>query len=464
MPKIRIGLSTDFNLTGEQVGIGTTNPTARLEVAGQILADNTAGSGGISTFKEYQGFYQTQSSISNKVTIDATTAGNLNSLSGEIRIDGDVTIASDTSVTSGKIDSLTATGKFAVPYGGIGSRENTPEPGTIRFNQDVGTLEFFDGNIWKTVNSQSSGGSSGRVVFCGGLIHPVAPTLTKRMDYINLNTFGNSISFGELKDLTARRQTGGCSSSTRGLFMGGQGPGSNTNEIVYITIPTTGNAVDFGNLLAARQTCQTLSSSTRGISYGAGEPAVNVIEYVEIPTTGDSIDFGDADKLRRDGFALASPTRGVSGGGTGGTNAESLIEYITIASKGNGTEFGNLSYTGRGHRAFSNSVRGIVNGGYAIASPYVRSPGLQYITIATTGNAVDFGNLTIPMGGGSSSGTQSNHIRGVFAGASTPSNVNNIEYVTIASSGNGFDFGDLSSDSWNQTGACSNSHGGLGGF
>ena len=141
-----------------------------------------------------------------------------------------------------------------------------------------------------------------------------------------------------------------------------------------------------------------------------------------------------------------------------------MIEYITIASKGNGTEFGNLSYTGRGHRAFSNSVRGIINGGYAIASPYVRSPGLQYITIATTGNAVDFGNLTIPMGGGSSSGTQSNHIRGVFAGASTPSNVNNIEYVTIASSGNGFDFGDLSSDSWNQTGACSNSHGGLGGF
>ena len=46
MPKIRIGLSTDFNLTGEQVGIGTTVPTARLEVAGQILADNTAGSGG----------------------------------------------------------------------------------------------------------------------------------------------------------------------------------------------------------------------------------------------------------------------------------------------------------------------------------------------------------------------------------------------------------------------------------
>ena len=117
MPKIRIGFSTDFNLVNEQVGIGTTNPESRLNVPGQILADNTAGSGGVSTYREYQGFHQTQSNVSHKVTIDATTAGNLNSLSGELRIDGDVTIAPDTSVTSGKIDSLTATDKFAVPLG-----------------------------------------------------------------------------------------------------------------------------------------------------------------------------------------------------------------------------------------------------------------------------------------------------------------------------------------------------------
>ena len=72
MPKIRIGLSTDFNLAGEQVGIGTTNPTARVEVAGQILAKNTGGSGGVSTYREYQGFHQTLSNVSNTVLIDAT--------------------------------------------------------------------------------------------------------------------------------------------------------------------------------------------------------------------------------------------------------------------------------------------------------------------------------------------------------------------------------------------------------
>ena len=98
MPKIRIGLSTDFNLVGEQVGIGTTNPTARLDVAGQILADNTAGSGGISTFKEYQGFHQTQSNITNNVLIDNGSSGPFSSLSGEIRITGETTVSSGSTV------------------------------------------------------------------------------------------------------------------------------------------------------------------------------------------------------------------------------------------------------------------------------------------------------------------------------------------------------------------------------
>jgi hypothetical protein len=284
------------------------------------------------------------------------------------------------------------------------------------------------------------------------------------MDYLNLSTLGNSMYFGDIASpLGARRQTGGCSSSTRGIFMGGQGNGSNLNEIGYLTIASQGDAVDFGNLSAQRQTCQTLSSSTRGISYGAGEPAVNVIEYIEISTTGNSINFGESAKSRRDGFSLASSTRGISGGGTGGTNAESLIEYITISSLGDGTEFGNLTQRGRGQRSFSNSVRGIINGGYDSASPYARSSRIQYITMASTGNASYFGELTSAFAAGSS-GTQSNHIRGVFAGGTTPTAVNNIDYITIATAGNALDFGDLSVESWSQSGACSDSHGGLGGF
>ncbi len=195
MPKIRIGFSTDFNLVNEQVGIGTTNPESRLNVPGQILADNTAGSGGVSTYREYQGFHQTQSNVSHKVTIDATTAGNLNSLSGELRIDGDVTIAPDTSVTSGKIDSLTATDKFAVPLGETNNRENTPEAGTTRFNQDFGTLEFFDGVNWKTVNSYSRPSGSSRGIFGGG---GLTPNNVATIQFVNISSTGNAQYFGDL--------------------------------------------------------------------------------------------------------------------------------------------------------------------------------------------------------------------------------------------------------------------------
>ena len=171
MPSIRIGFSTDFNLVGEQVGIGTTNPAARLEVAGfLILADNTSGSGGISTLTRYDGFLQPDQKVVNTVSIAETTKGNLNSLSGEIKIEGEVTVESGTTITGGRLDSLTATDRFAVPLGETNNRDNAPEAGTTRFNQDFGTLEFFDGANWKTVNSYARyhGGAAGRGVYGGG--------------------------------------------------------------------------------------------------------------------------------------------------------------------------------------------------------------------------------------------------------------------------------------------------------
>ena len=64
-------------------------------------------------------------------------------------------------------------------------------------------------------------------------------------------------------------------------------------------------------------------------------------------------------------------------------------------------------------------------------------------------------------------GGSSNQIRGIFAGGfEEPSsgNVNTIDYITIATAGDAIDFGDLSAESWSQAASCSDSHGGLGGF
>ena len=83
---------------------------------------------------------------------------------------------------------------------------------------------------------------------------------------------------------------------------------------------------------------------------------------------------------------------------------------------------------------------------------------IDYITIASTGNATDFGDLTA---GRRSPGAVSSTTRGVWGGGQTSSQIDNIiDYVTIASTGNATDFGDRTESAYQLTG-CSNGHGGL---
>ena len=65
---------------------------------------------------------------------------------------------------------------------------------------------------------------------------------------------------------------------------------------------------------------------------------------------------------------------------------------------------------------------------------------MDYVTIASTGNATDFGDATIAVKG---RGPASNGTRGVFAGGVDGSNYNVMDYITIANTGNATDFGDL---------------------
>ena len=65
-----------------------------------------------------------------------------------------------------------------------------------------------------------------------------------------------------------------------------------------------------------------------------------------------------------------------------------IIEYITIASTGNTTDFGNLAATVTAAASCSNSTRNITGGGEETAG----EDRIQYVTIASTGNATDFGD------------------------------------------------------------------------
>ena len=282
---------------------------------------------------------------------------------------------------------------------------------------------------------------AGRGVFGGGDVGSANNTI----DYVSIPTTGNATDFGDLS--VARYGVGACASSTRGVFAGGNNAASDQNVIDYITIASTGNATDFGDLSTSRYANAGLSNSTRGLFGGGDTGPSNVIDYITIASLGNATDFGDLTVARGRVGGAASTTRGLFGGGS--TGPSNVIDYVTIASTGNATDFGDLTVVRQDLSGCANSVRALFGGGSGASNV------IDYVTIASTGNATDFGDLTVAR---DSVAACSNLTRGLFAGGLAYSNI--IDYVAIASTGNATDFGDLTVARAHPSGL-SNAHGGL---
>ena len=291
---------------------------------------------------------------------------------------------------------------FVPPSGTTAERPSNPGEGMIRFNTDSGHLEYYRGDHWADIITNNN--------------------------EVGVSTFAAGIS--------------AAGTGTRALFFAGATP-VNQNVIQYLSIPTFGNAADFGDCSAsAKQGNTALSSSVRAVSGGGYAPAItDEMEFVTVASTGDSADFGNLSVGRAQFASLASTTRGIFAGGytnVGGASNKDTIDYITIASKGSAEDFGNVGY-GERHNTIScaNSVRGIVAGGANNIST------IDYLTISTTGNSQTFGDLTVGRG---AAGGCSNSIRGLFAGGMDPAVVANgpTDFITIATTGNAQDFGDIS--------------------
>ena len=119
------------------------------------------------------------------------------------------------------------------------------------------------------------------------------------------------------------------------------------NDIEFITIPTQGNATDFGSSTVSAGGLHTAASRTRSISAGGGTPGrINVIDFVEFSSTGNASDFGDLTVVGAGGgqMGMSNQTRGVFGGRTTPGNSNT-IDYITIASTGDAQDFGDQGNT-----------------------------------------------------------------------------------------------------------------------
>ena len=328
--------------------------------------------------------------------------------------------------------------------------------GAMRFNSDSQKLEYWNGSIWMQVHTFNPDLNGGARALFGGMT-PNASTATDAIDYITISTAGNAADFGNLS--VSRLGCSAYSSNTRAIFAGGQ----NSNVIDYVTISSTGNAADFGDLTDQSGYYKGLSNQTRGINAGGWGPSINdIIDYVTIATTGNALDFGNLDQNIGGGPGGGSNgTRGVFSGGynpSPALTALNTLQFITIASTGNTQDFGDMTVLRTHNGQACSSTRSVIAMGYnktPSTGNYDNQATSEYFTFATTGNATNFGDMIAT---GISPGATSDCVRGVYTGGSS---TNVIQYITIATQGDAVDFGDMvTAGGW--TGGCSNGHGGLG--
>ena len=354
----------------------------------------------------------------------------------------------------------------------IGTKSGTPGPVATTFTPDVGNdhthgTVLEGGTAFNSLNyltlprGTTTQSNRGRGLFGGGYYEPGAGSANlKSIEYFNIQSTGNSIDFGDRTIVGHGLAT--LSSSTRGVMMGGRAyhyPSApsvpQTNIIDYVTIATTANAQDFGDMVdGSSYIFAAASNATRGIISKGGATDMS---YVTIATLGNSVDTGGDSTIARNTFTgFASPTRAIFAGG-GSPSAINTINYVTITSLGDAINFGDLTFTGHCQGA-SSETRGIIfTGGFPSAASNV----INFITMASAGDATDFGDLPANITSHSAGSGVSNSIRAVrCAGYVAPAATNRIDYVTIATTGNASDFGDVTVARYSGSGF-SDSHGGL---
>ena len=357
---------------------------------------------------------------------------------------------------------------FMVPPSGTTvERPQNPQPGTLRFNTDSGSLEYFKGDTIGWEQIQRNEINDGTYPEARGFNHcgrrPGGGSLNV-IEMVRFSSLSTPIDFGDMalggSDANGTFECGAFASRTRGFAFGGRTTPF-SNVIQFVTMSTFGDSVNFGDLSEGAQLTMGLSDTTRGVRLGGikyvgpqpyNSGGVNHIEFVTMSSEGNTTDFGDLEDTPALAGSCGDRTRGIlmGGGAPSPSYNTDKIQYITIQSTGNAVDFGNLEQNTTYNACSSNSVRGISGGNGA--SP---SNKIDYITISTTGNAADFGDMVVSKYARSSCSSQT---RAIFTGGED--DVSDCDYVTITTTGNAIDFGNLTfAGGYNQ--GFSNSHGGL---
>ena len=359
---------------------------------------------------------------------------------------------------------------FVPPQGDTASRPSDCEPGSFRFNTDSAKLEYFRGNTigWTEIEAELTeplGGGTGSNTGLGvrGMIfNPSSPSgspgFSNQIRFITVSTMGGDEDFG---DTTAAKAN--CISfggRVRAASMGGQTTPSGsswTNDVEMVIVASKGDSTDYATLTTNKKEGGGLSNEIRAFYVGGG---YNVIQYVTISQGGDFVDFGDMSNGAEQLAAMSSPVRGVFTMNSliPQYSSSNQIEFVTMMSTGNSIDFGDMTSVRFANNSGSNATRGIICNGYNPSPAGAVQNTAEFLTIATTGNTIDFGDTT--QARYSSFGSCCSGTRMVVPGGySAPTTVNTIDSFEIATTGNAIDFGDLATAAGPTS--TSNGHGGL---
>jgi len=138
-----------------------------------------------------------------------------------------------------------------------GAFENSKASGVWDLSEQ---FDLVKGGNWPNIGNPAT-----RALFAGGY----GGGATDTVDTLLLASAGNATDFGNLTIAKYYLSNGGAASSTRAVYAGGtNNDGDRLNVIEYFTFASTGNGTDFGDMATATSTGAGFSSSTRGIFAG----------------------------------------------------------------------------------------------------------------------------------------------------------------------------------------------------
>jgi len=346
---------------------------------------------------------------------------------------------------------------------------SNPSNGDTWWSETANEYKVYANGAWQTLIGTSSGGggSASDLKFYGDRGFKMGRATSQGsavsgqyIGYWDITTLGNSAEFGALHKTMHEGSAVSDESNYVYSFQSSSFP--DNREISYFVSTTLGNGSDYGDMVIESVRGGAVSNATKGVIANgyktqSGNAVVNSIEKITLNGTGaNASDFGDLTVGRQGPASFGNGIRGLFAGGfdgtTGGTSSvySNIIDYITIATDGNATDFGDAVSVKYRCGGAASGDRGIYAGGYQNlpAGTYSITNEIDYVSIPTAANAQDFGDL---LAANQSLGACANSTRVVFVGgflSASPTDV--MQYVTIDTTGNAQDFGDLEAAQYEQ--------------